>query len=114
MQPFVVKIEKGPAEPLGEETRTQNQHIGCVTVVQGNHVVQITERGVEESRGPNVLRAVGSVVCLTFDTEDGRRFFRTYEHALGKVTVTTSEPVPIPSWEFDPALGIEPSRLRQG
>jgi hypothetical protein len=111
MQPFLTKIKDGRAVALGSETRTERQHIGCVTVIRGNHVVQINKNGVEEAHGPLSAQENGTVVCLTFDTEDGHRFFRTYEYRLGKVTVTTSEPRPVAPWEDDPELGIVPSRL---
>ena len=111
VDPFVTKIPNGRSEPLGADTRTDNQHIGSVTVVQGNHVVQVSSNGVVESRGSGKPHADGSIVCLTFYTEDGHRFFRTYEYRMGEVTVTTSEPVPIHPWEDDPILGVSPSRL---
>jgi hypothetical protein len=114
VQPFLTKIKDGHSVSLGTETRTDRQHIGCVTVVRGNHVLQINEGGVAEARGPMASKESAIVVCLTFDSEDGHRFFRTYEYRLGTVTVTTSEPIPMSRWEDDPELGIEPSRLRAG
>lgn len=114
VEPFVTKIENGRSTSLGIESGTERQHIGCVTVVQGNRVIQVNERGVEESSGVEPSRAHGAVVCLTFDTEDGRRFFRTYEFSMGRVTITTSEPQPVAPWEDNPALGITPSRLWHG
>ena len=111
MQPFLTKIKDGRTVPLGGETRTERQHIGCVTVIRGNHVLQINQHGVEEAQGPMSTGERGTVVCLTFDTEDGYRFFRTYEYRLGKMTVSTSEPKPVAPWEDDPELGIVPSRL---
>lgn len=111
VQPFLTKIKNGRSVSLGSETLTDRQHIGCVTVVRGNRVVQINAQGVEESTGPIVCDDHGTTVCLTFDTEDGRRFFRTYEYRLGSVTITTSEPHKLAPWEDDPDLGITPSRL---
>ncbi len=111
MDPFVVNIPNGRSEPLGADTRTDNQHLGSVTVVQGNHVVQVTSEGVVESQGHGQPHSDGSIVCLTFYTEDGRRFFRTYEYRMGEVIVTTSEPAQIQPWEDDPTLGVSPARL---
>ena len=114
VQPFLTKIRGGRSTPLGLETETDRQHLESVTVIRGNHVIQINEQGIEETEGPLAVRDAATVVCLTFDTEDGRRFFRTYEYRLGKVTVNTSDPGSLAPWEDDPELGITPSRLKTG
>lgn len=111
MQPFVTRIQDGDPNPLTLETRTERQHLNCVTVVQGSHVVQVGPHGIEESRGPIVGGDHGALVCLTFDTEDGCRFFRLYDYRLGAVTVTTSRPQRAAPWEDNPELGIVPPRL---
>lgn len=87
-----------PYEKVGSEDSNDRfcPHIEAVTVVQGNAVTQVNPEGVEQMLAPNgtSLSGRGTCVCLTFFTEDARRFYITYQFHKGQVFRKVSEEEP--------------------
>lgn len=102
MVPYVVSASSEESS-LHKETGYLCPHIEAVTIIQDYKITQVNPSGTVEARSPGDqnLSGRGSIVCLTFHTEDGRRFYITYQFHKGDVFRSVSECEPIKGLDYD-------------